>query len=414
MINLRSLLLSLLAVAALTVSSRTETETEKKLRDLSRAGGAPAGRAIDGRSSRSGEAEPVAANAGAADEPAVALPRGVVVAQANPGVPVAEQDAVATLVRMAKEQVRAQHAADGLARRDAHAKHHGCVEASFAVLNEDLLPENLRRGVFQPGARYPAVIRFSNGAGSPRPDGKGDGRGMAVKLLGVPGPKLHPSESGTQDFLMINHPAFFVRSAEDYVDFMKSASGGSFPAGFFFNGLPWNWRMKELGVVLAIARQSPTDMLGLRYFSMVPYRFGPDRNMKYSAKPCAERKKGYPAESENFLRENLATALASEEACFDFMVQLQAPGMSLEDSVVEWREKASPFVPVARILIKPQSFDAPERMTACENLSYTPWHAVPEHEPLGPINAVRLAVYDAVSELRHALNAAPRAEPRPF
>lgn len=326
-------------------------------------------------------------------------------------IPHSEKEAIADIVRLAQDQVKTQHAADGLARRDAHAKHHGCVQASFRVLDKERLPEDLRRGVFQPDARYPALIRFSNGAGSPRPDGKGDGRGMAVKLLGVPGPKLHPSEGGTQDFLMINHPVFFVRSAADYVDFMTAAAGGRFPKRFFFNGWPWNWRMKELGVALAIVRKRSTDVLDLRYFSMVPYRLGPDRNMKYSAKPCAARKKGYPAKSDDFLRENLTTALRSEAACFDFMVQLQAPGMSVDDAVVEWDEKAAPFIPVAKILIEPQSFDSPEQTTACENLSYTPWHGVPDHEPLGSINAVRLAVYDAVSELRHALNGVPRAEP---
>lgn len=414
MTNARRLVLAAILVpAVLAANSRSESDQEKKLKDLSRLAGEPAGRAVDGRARRSGEPEPTTVKTSTVNGPAVVLPRGEFVAAApERGVPGAEQEAIAVIVRLAQEQVRAQHAADGAAHRDAHAKHHGCVRASFGVLDKEHLPEGLRHGVFQPGVRYPALIRFSNGSGSVKPDGKGDGRGMAVKLLGVPGPKLHPSERGTQDFLMINSPAFFVRGAADYVDFMTAAAGGKFPAGFFFNGWPWNWRLKELGVVLSIARQSPSDMLDLRYFSMVPYRLGPDRAMKYSAKPCVGRKKGYPTTSDHFLRENLKTALASESACFDFMVQLQAPGMSLDDSVAAWDEKASPFMPVAKIIIDPQSFDSPEQMTACENLSFTPWHAVPEHEPLGPINAIRLAVYDAVSELRHALNGAPRAEPR--
>lgn len=404
----------LLFVLLSTAAFAAETDADKKLRALSPIDGEAAGRDIDGKPRRS--SEPVVPNPGR-QEPAVALPPAVLIAQASdPVVPAAgsEAEAVGVIVRLAQAQVRAQHAADKIAHRDAHAKHHGCVKASFTVAGKDELPENLRAGVFQPGAKYPAIIRYSNGQGKPAPDSKGDGRGMAVKLFGVPGPKLHPSESGTQDFLMINHPAFFVRSATDYVAFMNATAGGGFPRSFFFNGWPWNWRMKELGVVVSIMRQSPTDMLALRYFSMVPYRLGPERNMKYSAKPCADRRKGYPSESRDFLRENLTTALASESACFDFMLQLQAPGMSLEDSVVEWDEKESPFIPVARIVVEPQAFDTPEKMTACENLSFSPWHAVPEHEPLGPVNRIRLAVYDAVSALRHELNGAPRSEPAPF
>ena len=46
-----------------------------------------------------------------------------------------------------------------------------------------------------------------------------------------------------------------------------------------------------------------------------------------------------------------------------------------------------------------------------ENLSFTPWHSLPEHRPIGGINRVRKAVYLAVSTLRHRLNQAPRVEP---
>jgi hypothetical protein len=40
-----------------------------------------------------------------------------------------------------------------------------------------------------------------------------------------------------------------------------------------------------------------------------------------------------------------------------------------------------------------------------------PWHAVPEHRPLGGINRVRKVVYETISKLRHDLNGAPRSEP---
>jgi hypothetical protein len=45
------------------------------------------------------------------------------------------------------------------------------------------------------------------------------------------------------------------------------------------------------------------------------------------------------------------------------------------------------------------------------NLSFTPWHALPEHEPLGGINRVRRAVHESLSDFRHALNLVPREEP---
>ena len=39
-----------------------------------------------------------------------------------------------------------------------------------------------------------------------------------------------------------------------------------------------------------------------------------------------------------------------------------------------------------------------------ENMSFNPWHALPDHEPLGAINQMRRTVYPAIVTLRHELN----------
>ncbi len=60
---------------------------------------------------------------------------------------------------------------------------------------------------------------------------------------------------------------------------------------------------------------------------------------------------------------------------------------------MEWPEDAAPFQTVARIWIPKQMFDTPGRMAFGENLSFTPWHAIAAHEPLGEINRMRKDVY---------------------
>ena len=50
-------------------------------------------------------------------------------------------------------------------------------------------------------------------------------------------------------------------------------------------------------------------------------------------------------------------------------------------------------------------------MALAEQISYTPWHALPEHAPLGGVNRVRRVVYESISRLRHELNGVPRREP---
>ena len=85
--------------------------------------------------------------------------------------------------------------------------------------------------------------------------------------------------------------------------------------------------------------------------------------------------------------------------------------MSVEDSRIEWTELDAPFVKVATITIPRQVFSTPAQDAFGEHLSFTPWHALPEHRPLGGMNRVRRDVYEAVSVLRHELNGAERREP---
>jgi hypothetical protein len=313
--------------------------------------------------------------------------------------PPGEAEAIWAIVQAIEEEVRTA-AKTGPARRDAHPKAHGCVRAEFRVM--DAVPPELAAGVFAAPRTYQAWIRYSNGSGTPQPDSVGDGRGMAIKLMGV-----EDSPSTTQDFIMVNYPVFFVRNAADYVDFQLNL------LKFFLPGFnPFRLRLHELLVALAITRQKVLNPLNSRYWSMTPILLGSGA-AKYSARPIAPLSSFTATDSPNFLRANLARHLAQGGAEFDFMLQPQgqSTAMPIEDPTIRWDEAASPFTPVARITIPPQTFESPEQLAFCENLSFTPWHCVEAHRPLGGINRVRRLVYDHISRLRHDLNDAPRAEP---
>ncbi len=266
-------------------------------------------------------------------------------------------------------------------------------------------------GIFDEARAYPVWIRYSNGSEKAQDDSAGDGRGMAIKLMGV-----ERSGSGTQDFVMINHPVFFVRNAADYVEFRKALLEES-PIKFFFPGLnPFDFRLHEFGIANAIRSTKITNPLDARYWSTTPYLFG-DSAMKFSASPCdAASPSVQKTSSPNFLRENMQKHLVRSKSCFDFLVQLRKSPreMPIEDPTLEWSEKGSPFIPVAQIIIPPQAFDSPEQLNFCENLSFTPRHTISEHRPLGGINRVRKTVYDTISRVRHELNDEERREPTGF
>lgn len=319
-------------------------------------------------------------------------------------VPPGEANAINVITGIIEAQIRAS-AKTGIARRDAHAKADGLVRAEFRVLDD--LPPHLRVGIFAEPRSYDAWIRFSNSAGTPQPDGRLDGRGMAIKLMGVAA-----SPSTTQDFILINNPVFMVRNAIDYIDLQTR---GLFY--FFFPSInPLRWRLHELFVTIAIFTNKARNPFNIRYWSMTPYRFGGETACKFSARPVAPLSPFEQTQTQNFLRDNMVSQLDKGAAAFDFMVQLRGDpaAMPVEDPTVEWSEAASAFVPIARITIPTQTFATPAQDTFCENLSNTPWHCVDEHRPLGGINRVRRVVYEHISALRHALNRAPSGEPTSF
>ena len=327
-------------------------------------------------------------------------------------VPPGEEAALARIVELSREKFERDHANVRPVLRDQHARSHGCVRAEFVVGPD--VPPDLRYGIFAEPRTYLAWIRFSSSSADPRPDAKRDAHGMAIKVMGVEGEKVLPSQRDetTQDFVVANSRDFFVRNASDYVVLASRASEGKFLT-FFFTADPRKWRVHELVNMLVASQKRVVNPLQIRYWSQAPFALG-SHAVKYSAKPRGRRTDFKRAsDGANHLQGAMARQLSLGEASLDFMVQLQTDprDMPVEDPTVRWKERASPFRKVATIRIPSQSFTSKARRDFAEGLSFTPWHSLPEHRPLGGINRVRGAVYEEISRLRHEMNDVPRREP---
>ena len=315
------------------------------------------------------------------------------------------------IAEVIEKSIRKQYAL-GSARRDAHPKAHGCVRAEFQVL--ETLPKHLAKGLFIPGKKYQAWIRFSNGSpDATQADIKKDARGMAIKVLAVSGAKRLEDEIATQDFIMINHPVFFVNDPNRYMSFMQDINSDRF---FRKLHIPFALGFKGTRIALNL-RTTIANPLQTRYWSMVPYQLGigPDRQaVKYSARSCTAAVDPIPNHPKHdFLRDALGTSLQKGDACMEFLVQPRTSNTLLvEDAMTEWKETQAPFYQVATIRIPQQVFDSPDQNKFCENLSFTPWHALPEHKPLGAINRMRKVIYDRISQVRHEMNSTQRQEPQ--
>jgi hypothetical protein len=116
---------------------------------------------------------------------------------------------------------------------------------------------------------------------------------------------------------------------------------------------------------------------------------------------------------DNYLRDNMVKTLATQDVEFDILVQVQTDPhrMPIENAAVLWPERLSPRVPVARLHIPAQRFDTPAQFGFASNLSYNPWHALPEHRPLGNQSRARLRLYQELSRFRQRMNGTPHVEP---
>jgi catalase len=324
--------------------------------------------------------------------------------QVPPGEAAMTRSIIQTAIRIVD-----QHREPTRYLRDAHAKAHGCVQAEVRVA-ADLAPA-LRQGVFsEAGKTWQAWVRLSNGNAYPQFDNMKDARGMAIKLLDVPGAQLLSSQQGRgeQDFVMFNHANFFVSDVAEYQQNVAAQADGKKITAFLPGWDPRQWQLRHLSIALATLSEAPPSPLLTTYFSVSPYRFG-NLNAKFRVTPEAGSCAAYTPPTQNrdlpnFLRTALYQQLSSDRqpACFALQIQLQDATryMPIEDTSVQWKESDAPFQTVAHIRVPAQDFDTPEQNLMCDNLSFNPWHGIEAHRPIGGINRLRKAVYEAVSAYR--------------
>lgn len=317
-----------------------------------------------------------------------------------------EQALIDELVRL---NLAGLNAAERPARRGQHPKHHGCVHARFVVTRD--VPEPFRVGVFAVPAVFDALIRFSNGASFD--DREGDAHGMAIKLLGVPGPKLLPGREAetTQDFVLMDNEIFIIGGLDDYLHFtrhvplIKTRLLG-LPVGKTLFGLKYIFTGRKATVdrIKTFVSKKPTSPLASHYWSTTPYALGPAAVKYMAISPLAEGPPGPPLRTADGLRHALGAHLERNHAGFVFgaHVQSDATAHPVEDPTVPWSEHGAQFVKLATIEIPPQPLAANDKLA--EDLAFSPWHALPAHRPLGAMNRARRAIYEATAVHRHRAN----------
>jgi len=324
-------------------------------------------------------------------------------------MPVEGEERITEEITQSMRRFTARQYSGAIAERAGNTKTYGMVQAQFRVL--DGIPEQLRRGVFAVAAEFPAWIRFGGPGPYWPPDAADAGIvSIGIKLMNVAGPKLLPDETGTQDFLGISCPTFTTPNIIENLKLQKAIYART-PVFYFLN--PFDSHFLD-GAMQGLYSRMNTSPLEVRYWSCVPYLLGDGNAVKYSVRPCSDSKTKIPRHiPDNWLQQALSETLERRDWEFEFLVQKQTDPrrMPIEDASIEWPEKLSPFIPVARIQVPRQTVVSPERTLLARELSFNPWHSISAHRPLGNQNRARRVIYSELSRFRQKMNRESHVEP---
>jgi len=313
------------------------------------------------------------------------------------------------------------------ALRSVHAKSHALLKGTLVVMPN--LPEELAQGIFASPAAYPTLLRFSSTPGDMLADSVSTPRGLAFKVIGVPGARLPGSEHDTtQDFIMINGPAFAAPNAKKFLGKLKLLAGTTDKVPHLKSVLSATLRGAEKvlesvggqsGTLKSMGGEPAAHPLGETYFTQVPMRFG-----KYVAKlslaPATTQMvslKGEPVDiskSPNALRETLLDFFAADEAVWELRAQLcrDVDKQPVEDASVVWSAEVSPHLAIARLSVpKQRSWSELRAGVMDDGTAFSPWHGIQDHRPLGSVMRARKAAYEASARFRAEHNACPISEP---
>ena len=334
-----------------------------------------------------------------------------------------EAETIASLIATMKTITATTFEDEGRAIRGVHAKSHGLLEGELTVL--DGLPAELAQGLFAEPGTYRMTLRISTSPGDLMDDHISTPRGIAIKVHGVTGAQLsgNPADA-TQDFLMVEGPAFLVATPKDFLGNLKLLASTTDKAEGLKRAFSATARGLEAVIetvggrsdkLISLGGHKLTHPLGETVYTQVPVRYG-DHVAKLSLVPVSPELtalKDAPvnlADKPDGLRAAVADHFAGNGGTWELRVQLNTDlaAMPIEDASVAWSEDASPYVAVARLTVAPQpSWDAVKVAAIDDGAAFSPWHGLVAHQPLGGIMRVRKPVYAALQSERSARSGCP-------
>jgi Animal haem peroxidase/Catalase len=267
--------------------------------------------------------------------------------------------------------------------RGLHAKMLAGTRDATLTVNSD------RGGYFREGASYAVTLRLSSASSRPQPDGKGDLRGIALRV--------HTPEGGC-DLLMTNAEVSHVRDAAEFMAFTSAMSRGRALGVLILLATRPRRGFQMVKAALSQVRHAPRSLAAETFWSRAPFLLQ-GRPVRYQLRP--EAPATLEACGENQLFDDLKLKLAREPLRFVLWAQPYADEQQtpLEDASKPWSTAPQR---VATLTLEQQTLPDPSSSTwrEIDALRFDPWNTRNDMRPLGSMNRARRYVYKASQEER--------------
>jgi catalase len=222
--------------------------------------------------------------------------------------------------------------------RAVHAKGVVCT-GTFTAAPE---AASLTKAPHMQGNPVPATVRFSNGGGDPgTKDSAKDGRGLAVKL--------YLEDGSRTDLVAITLPQFFVRTAEDFLEFTRArkpdAESGQpdlAKMGAFLEAHP----EAVPAIQYALSQPAPASYAQLEYHGIHAFKWigsdGEERWVRFSFRPLAGvagiSDEDAAERSPDYLQDEIRERLVNAPVEFEMEVSIAEDGDDPDDPTAPWPE----------------------------------------------------------------------------
>lgn len=261
------------------------------------------------------------------------------------------------------------------------------------LLMDEIVPDGLAIGHFQPKASLLATVRFANASASPQSDSAPDTRGLSLRLL-LP-------DGGAHDMLFANFPTFPARNSLQFFELAMMSIGDPDTMLVRLVNRIGIREGRRIAAYKKVSLKLCPSLASERYWTGCAFLWG-DVPARLELRPTISRSStgATPALGPDALRVELAERLSQREVSYRLAIQIYVDERRtpIEDAARNWPKSVAPSIEIATLILPQQEILGVAGLRARHavgQIAFNVWNAPAAFRPLGSLNRMRRIAYEA-------------------